>query len=76
MGGPGGDTVKHLLNISFLGASALSLLAPTLGFGGLFEALVLVAALLVGCLSVAGGLVQAERTLRRIEADAQPEQHV
>ncbi len=68
--------MKHFLNISFLAATVLFLLAPTLGLGGLFEALVLVTALLVGCLSVAGGLVRAERTLRRIEADPQPGQHV
>ncbi|MCV7431583.1 hypothetical protein [Mycolicibacterium bacteremicum] len=68
--------MKHLLNISFLGTSALFLLAPTVGLGGVFEALVLVVALLIGGLSVAGGLVQAERTLRRIEADTQPAQHV
>lgn len=72
-GGPSGDdAMKHFLNVLFISASVLFIIAPALGLGGVVEALMLGAALLVGCLSVVGGLLQAERTLRQIEVDTQP----
>ena len=63
--------MKHLLNLLFISAATLFILGPTLRLGAVVEALMLLAALMIGCLSVAGGLWRAERSLRRIEADAQ-----
>lgn len=64
--------MKPLLNIVFISAASLFIFAPAWGLGGVIEAVTLATALLVGCLSMAGGLKQAQRTLQRIEADAHP----
>ncbi|WP_131812956.1 hypothetical protein [Mycolicibacterium peregrinum] len=63
--------MRHLLNIVFVSATALFVFAPTVGLGGVFEVLMLVVALAVGCVSVAEGLIRAGRALRQIEAEVQ-----
>jgi hypothetical protein len=70
--GIGGETMRHLLNLLFVTGTILFILAPALGLGDVVEAITLGAALVVGGLSLVGGLIQAERSLRQIEADAQP----